>query len=276
MTFDMNAAWSRGVALVRENFQLLAVIAGLFILLPTLGFYFLVPGMDLLMDPTADPEVVQAQVMSQVGPLATWGILGSVIQFMGYGAMVALMGDSRPTVGEALRSGAVAVPSVLGAMLGFLVLYILAAVVVSLPIALLAGGLGLAALAMFIPLLVMAVALILMARFSVTLPVIVLERIFNPLAALRRSWTLTRPARWRVLGFWTVLGIAYIVISLLLMGLFGLVAAMMGEGDGARLLMGLVNGGIAMLVGMLVSGLAVAIHRQLSGPGAAAISATFD
>ncbi len=276
MGFDMNGAWSRGVALVRENFQLLAVIAGLFVLLPTLAFYYLVPGMDVLMDPTADPEIVQAQVMSQVGPLATWGIVGSIIQFIGYGAMVALMGDTRPTVGEALKSGATSVPSVVGAMLGFLVLYILAAVIVTLPIALLAGGLGLSALALLIPLLVLAVALILMARFSITLPVIVVEKTFNPLTALKRSWDLTRPARWRVLSFWAVLGLAYVVISLLLVGLFGLVAAMMGDGDGSRLLMGLVNGVLAMLVGMLVCGLAVAIHRQLAGATEAEIAATFD
>ncbi len=276
MGFDMNGAWSRGVALVRENFQLLAVIAGLFVLLPTLAFYYLVPGMDVLMDPTADPEIVQAQVMSQVGPLATWGIVGSIIQFIGYGAMVALMGDTRPTVGEALKSGATSVPSVVGAMLGFLVLYILAAVIVTLPIALLAGGLGLSALALLIPLLVLGVALILMARFSVTLPVIVVEKTFNPLTALKRSWDLTRPARWRVLSFWAVLGLAYVVISLLLVGLFGLVAAMMGDGDGSRLLMGLVNGVLAMLVGMLVCGLAVAIHRQLAGATEAEIAATFD
>ncbi len=276
MGFDMNGAWSRGVALVRENFQLLAVIAGLFVLLPTLAFYYLVPGMDVLMDPTADPEIVQAQVMSQVGPLATWGIVGSIILFIGYGAMVALMGDTRPTVGEALKSGATSVPSVVGAMLGFLVLYILAAVIVTLPIALLAGGLGLSALALLIPLLVLGVALILMARFSVTLPVIVVEKTFNPLTALKRSWDLTRPARWRVLSFWAVLGLAYVVISLLLVGLFGLVAAMMGDSDGSRLLMGLVNGVLAMLVGMLVCGLAVAIHRQLAGATEAEIAATFD
>ena len=36
MQFDMNRTWSQAVALVRANFQLLAVIAGIFLLLPTL------------------------------------------------------------------------------------------------------------------------------------------------------------------------------------------------------------------------------------------------
>lgn len=58
MKLDMNAIWSRGMALVRENLQLLAVIAGVFFLLPTLAFYFLVPGMEQLMVPGADPEVL--------------------------------------------------------------------------------------------------------------------------------------------------------------------------------------------------------------------------
>lgn len=276
MGFDMNGAWSRGVALVRENFQLLAVIAGLFVLLPTLAFYFLVPGMDVLMDPTADPDVMQAQVLAQAGPLATWGILGTIIQMIGYGAMVALMGNARPTVGEALKKGTFSMPSAIGAMLGFLVLYLIVAILASLPIALIAGGLGLGVLAMLIPLIVMGVALILMARFSVTLPVIVLEGTLNPLLALKRSWMLTRPARWRILGFWTLLGITYLVISLLLAGMFGLVAAMMGESDAARLLLGLLNGGLSMLIGMLVSGLVVAIHRQLAGASEDQLSATFE
>ena len=38
MTFDMNRTWNEALSLVRANFQLLAVIAGVFLLLPTVVF----------------------------------------------------------------------------------------------------------------------------------------------------------------------------------------------------------------------------------------------
>ncbi len=264
------------MVLLRENFQLLAVIAGVFLLLPAVAIYFLIPGMDEFLVPGADPEVMQERVMEIIGPVLTYGFINSIIQFVGYGAMVALMGTSRPTVGEALGIGAKSVPSVLAALVIFLVLYMLAAIVIVVPITMLATAGGVPGLALTGPIFVVAVAIFLMARLSMSLPVIVIDRVLNPIKAVKRSWDLTGQAQWRVLIFWLILGVAYLVISLLVFGVFGAIAGLAGGGSAVTLILGLVNGLASMTVGMVLCGLAVAMHSQLSGPTDTEISATFD
>lgn len=276
MKLDLNAVWSRGIALVRENFQLLAVIAGVFILLPTVAMYFLIPGMDQFIVPGADPDVVQERMLEVIGPLLSYGLIGSVIQFVGYGAMVALMGDNRPTVGEALSTGAKSVLPILAGFIIFLVIYMVAAIVIVTPIAMLAGAVGVPGLAAIAPLFVIAVALFLMSRFSLTMPVVVVDHVFNPLKAVKRSWDLTGLSQWRVMGFWGILFVAYMVISLLLLGVFGVLAALFGSGTGGTLILGLTNGLISMVVAIVLSGLVVAMHAHLSGPGERTITETFE
>lgn len=276
MKLDMNAVWSRGMTLVRENFQLLAVIAGVFIMLPTIALYFLIPGMEELVVPGADPEIVQQKMLDLIGPIATYGVIGSVIQFVGYGAMIALMGDNRPTVGEALSTGAKSVLTIIGGFIVFIVLYMVAAIVIVTPIAMLAGAAGIPGLAAIAPLFVIAVAVFLMARFSLTMPVVVIDHVFNPLKAVKRSWDITGRSQWGVIAFWGILFIAYMIISLLLMGVFGVVAAIFSGGAGGSLILGLVNGLISLVVAIVLSGLVVAMHAQLSGPSDRQISETFD
>lgn len=276
MKLDMNAVWSRGMALVRENFQLLAVIAGVFILLPTVAMYFLIPDMQQFIVPGTDPEVLRERMMELAGPLALYGLIGALIQYTGYGAMLALMGDNRPTVGEALSTGAKSVLPIIGSFIVFFVLYFIAAIVIVTPIALLAGATGVPALAAVAPLFVLALAIYLMARFSLTMPVVVLDHVLNPLKAIKRSWDLTGKSQWRVIAFWGVLFVAYMVISLLLMGVFGVIAAMFGGGTGSTLVLGLVNGLMALVISIILSGLLVAMHDQLSGPSERQISETFE
>ncbi|TRD10860.1 hypothetical protein FGU71_02570 [Erythrobacter insulae] len=276
MTFDMNQAWSRANVLARENFSLLAVIAGLFILLPTLVIYLMVPGMEALLSPSADPEILQEKMLEAAGPLITWGLLGSIIQYTGYGAMVALMGDGRPTVAEALGTGAKSVATIIAAFLIFAVLYMVAAIVIVTPFAMLAGVIGVPGLAAIAPLLIIAVALFLMTRFSMTMPVVLIEKVLNPFRAVKRSWDMTRVHQWRILVFWAILGVAYIVISLLLVSVFGLIASFAGDGTASKLILGSVNGLMAMVVGIMLCALAVAIHGQLAGPSEADVTSTFE
>ena len=102
MNFDMNTCWSRAVELIQANFQLLLIVAAVFLLLPNVALYMLIPDLQAIVDPTADPEVVAAQMGSMVGPLIGGGFVSMLLQFAGYAAMVALMSDARPTVGQAL------------------------------------------------------------------------------------------------------------------------------------------------------------------------------
>jgi hypothetical protein len=276
MNFNMNTTWSHGIDLVRENFQLLAVIAGVFLLLPSVAAYLLIPDFQTLMDPTADPEPMAAQMAEIIGPLVGVGLIAAVFQFAGYGAMIALMGDDRPTVGQALATGFKIVPSTLAVLAAFIIIYFVSAVVIVTPFALLATLIEVPALVFLATILVLAAILLLMTRMSMSMPVLVLERTLNPLTAIGRSFKMTAPRQWSILLFWGLLLAVYAVIALLLSGIFGLIAALFGGGPGAMLILGLANGLMGMVIGMLMCGLSVAMHGQLAGTNDADIARTFD
>jgi len=281
MNFDMNAAWERAVELIKENLQLLAIIAAVFLLLPSIAIYLFLPSMTELSDPGADPNVVMAQFQENPAPLITVGALGLIVQFAGYGAMIALMGKARPTVGEAIVTGFKITPTMIAVFVVYFLLYFLGAVLVVLPLALIAGfsrggetvGAIVGALAV-IPILLVAVYVA--ARMSMSMAVVVLEGTLNPFSATLRSFKLTHKRQWSILIFWVVLFALYFVIALLFSGGVSAIAALAGGGTLTALILGVTNGLLGMASGMIMCGLAVAIFQQLSGPDAGEVSSVFE
>jgi hypothetical protein len=286
MQFDMNRTWSQAVALVRANFQLLAVIAGVFLLLPTLALYLLNPDLMQFMALSADPAKAEAAMDAMLPRLLGYGLIVVALQLVGQMAMVAMMGSSRPTVGESLKLGARALPSVIGAavvfIVGFLAAGLALGVVLGLLIALFAALFGtgggtpsLAVAGLLVGLLYVAVFVVelyVMVRFMMTLPIIVLEHQYNPIKALRRSWRMTGPRAWAILGFIVLLGVAYFVILMVLMIAIGALGFVSG-GDlaggqastGSVVALSLVVSLAGAFVAMLASGILVSMHQQLAG-----------
>jgi len=275
MNFDMNSCWSRAVELVQANFQLLLVISAIFLLLPSVALYLFVPNMQMMADPFADQDVIAAQMADMIGPLIGVGLLSTLFQFAGYAAMLALMSDARPTVGQALTTGIKTVPSTLALLIIFFVVYMLGAIVIVLPLSLLAGLTGAAAIGVIAILPIIGFVAWLLARMSMSMPVMVLEGTLNPITALTRSFTLTKPKQWPILGFWAVIIVVFIVVSLIFGGVMTVVASALGTGVASALITGLANGLTSMIVGMIICGVAVAMHGQLSGPNMDEVEDTF-
>ncbi|WP_298336727.1 hypothetical protein [uncultured Erythrobacter sp.] len=275
MNFDMNSCWSRAVELVQANFSLLLIVAAVFLLLPNVALYMLVPDLQAIVDPTADPDVVAAQMGSMAGPLISGGLFSVVFQFAGYAAMVALMGDARPTVGQALGSGIRTVPSLFAIAIMFFVMYFLGAIAVVVPISLLAGLAGSAFIGFigFIPVVLFVAWLA--ARCSMAMPVLVLDGTLNPITALTKSFALTKPKQWPIMGFWIVIIVIMVVASLIFTGIFGVVASLAGSELVSALILGLASGLTGMIYGMVLCAVAVAMFGQLSGPSVEAIEDTF-
>jgi len=275
MNFDMNTVWSRTVELIQANFQLLLIVAAVFLLLPAVTLYTLLPDLQTMVDPLADQDVVAAQMASMAGPLIGGGLLSMVFQFAGYAAMVALMSDARPTVGQALGKGMKTVPSLFAVAILFFVMYFLGAVAIILPISLLAGLAGSALIGFigFVPVVLFVAWLA--ARSSMSMPVMVLEGTLNPITALTKSFALTKPKQWPILGFWVIIIVIMIVASLIFTSVFGLIAALTGTGLVSALILGLASGLTGMVYGMVLCAIAVAMHGQLAGPSAEAIEDTF-
>lgn len=278
MNFNMDEAWSRAIDLIKDSFQLLTIIAAVFILLPTIGAYLLMPDLAALAEPGADPEQVLQGFQENLAPILTVSLLALIVQFAGYGAIIAMIGGGRPTVGEAIATGFKVTPSTLAVFVLYFVMYFLAAIVVVVPFALIGGLLGTAgALAGVLAVFpVLFVSAYLAARLSMSLPVLVLEGTLNPFTAILRSFKLTHKRQWSILIFWSILFIVYVVIALLFSGGFSVIAALAGGGTATALILGIANGFMGMASGMIICGLAVAIFGQLRGPDEDEVTSVFE
>ncbi|MXO89375.1 hypothetical protein [Pontixanthobacter aquaemixtae] len=279
MQFDLGLAWSDGVGKVRDNFQLLAIVAGVFMFLPSAIFTIAAP--DLMaaasgagmnpQDPTA--------ILKLFTPMVIIGYLVmTILSTVGYTAMIALMHhDQKLTVGEAITRGFRALPTLLGVFVLFFIAYILAAVVVGVVVGLLVAGLGaisgaLAGIVTFVLVVGLFVAILwVFARLSMIMPVVAIEGVTNPVTVLKRSWSMTGPAQWRLLGFYVLLFVAYMVIALLVFGLLGVVVS----AAGGIAILGILSSLLGMVVAMFFSGILAAVHRQLSGSSGESLTDTF-
>jgi hypothetical protein len=279
MQFDSNRAWREAMAAVGANREVLLALAGVFFLLPAMaGVLFLGDFQAQVMANIGNPQAVERLMEGMSGPVMGYGILSFLFQSVGYLAMLALLTDrARPTVGQALGIGLRALPTVIGAALlvfagylgGILLLAMLAAALSSV------SGLAFVAVLLFLALLVGVVYV--MVKFSLLLPVVVIDHVTNPVAALARSWRLTKGNSLRLFFFYLVLTIAYLVIamvaSIVIMAPAVLIA---GQGMVSMLVGGLASGIIGAAASVVLIALLAAIHRQFAGPSPEALGSTFE
>lgn len=267
MKFSMSEAWRDATAMMSANREVLLVIAGLFFLLPSLTTALTMPGIPQSM--MADPTSASAAVMQLYAGWWWLLILVMLAQLVGYLAMLALLRDtSRPTVGEALRTG---LTGLLPAI-GFYLLVALGAFVAVFVIGLLtavSAGLG-----VILMLAALIAGVYVMVKLSLALAVIAIEKVTNPVGAIVRSWQLTKGNSLRLFLFFLLLVIVYLVISTVVAAVLGLVFALAG-GSTAMLLNAIVSGLLSCILTVVFVAVIAAVHRQLAGPSPEAVSATF-
>ena len=273
MKFDMSRAWNEAVAIVQAHGGLLATVAGLFVFLPNLAFYVLSP------ETAAGPATQGDETPEQVGEImqgyyleALPWILGlAIVGLIGSLAMYALVTRARPTVGQALSEGVKALlPAIVAQIITGLALGLLGAILIGVPIAL-----GVPALAIVTGIAFVVLAVYVVVKLSLVNPVIVIENVSNPIAALKRSWQLTKGNSLRLFGYFLILGVVLIVVASVFGLIAGLFVAMLGEGLAANLLAGILNGLLSAALAVLGIGILAAVHRQLAGDGTADVSETF-
>ena len=280
MKFDSNRAWLDAMAAVRANRQVLVAVAGVFFLLPALlSTVFLTEAQTQLMAALGKPEEVERLFMENAGLFLGFGIGGLLIQGVGYLAVMALLNDRvRPTVGEAIVIALRALPTLVGVMLvtffGLTMLSGLAGLVIGGLIALVAGT---GAATVVTTIVLVGAMLYLSIKLSLVMPVVVNEGTGNPIAAMTRSWRLTRHNSLRLLGFFVLLMIGYVAIAFMAtLALIGPVALLAGQGQALTLFTGVVSGAISAVSSVILIAVLAYIHRQLAGPSAEAIVQTFE
>jgi hypothetical protein len=275
MKVDMTAAWSEAMRLVSGNRQVIAIVAGVFFFLPYLAFMLMfmnqMSALEAAQSANPDPEAMGQAMMGFYGDIWWFVLLAMVIQGIGMLGLLTLLTDrSRPTVGEALKAGARMFLPYFGAQL---LLSLLFGLLILVPIAVGAGGSVGAGL--FLGLIAAVVFCYLFTKFLLTPAVIAIERQANPLAALGRSWQLTKGNSVRIFLFVFLLFLAVGVVGGVLSMIAGLVLAL-GGAQTALIGQAVISGLINAVFYVIFLGVLAAIHRQLAGPSTEAVRETFD
>jgi membrane-anchored glycerophosphoryl diester phosphodiesterase (GDPDase) len=133
--------------------------------------------------------------------------------------------------------------------------------------------LGAVLLLLFLPVIVY-----LGCRMAVLIPVVAVDQVFNPLAAIRRSWAVTRG---RALGIFLAI-LVYGLLTLVVLGLpFGLIFTTALSGDPASglplllLLLPFVFLPVFVVYTMFASSFIAALHNEVTGGGSERLEEVF-
>jgi hypothetical protein len=271
MKFDMGRAWNEATALVGANKELLAALAGIFVFLPNLALALLVP--EMMTGPAnVDPENPAAAMQAFYTENGVWFGLLAIVQWAGTLCMFALLNDRRPTVGEAMRAGLIALIPYLASQV---IVMLALAIVLGLPVGL-AFGAGSVAVGVLIALVAVVAFIYVMVKLSLVGPEMVIGGNLNPITALRNSWVLTKGNSLRLFAFYLLLGIGVAVVAMVIGLVSGLFVAMLGQNAAGLLVGGLLNGLLAAIWTVLMVCVLAAAYKQLAGPSTAAYESTFE
>ncbi len=250
------AAWTG--AFLRREWRLLAPVAFAFLALPGLFFQLLAPGAQ-----------GAAGDVTALAPWMVWLLPVGLVAVAGGLAIVALALVPGISVGEALRTAAARLPTLIAASL---ILFVAATLATGVLLTLVSFvgvlmGAGTPALRNLGVLLSVAALLVIGARMLLLAPVVVAgER--RPVAALRRAWTLSRGHFRQLLGATAMLSLATLIASFAARQSIGVVAILLGRALGAEPLLATLAGVLIAAIGAALSTafyvLTAAIYRQLA------------
>ncbi len=279
MKLDTGKAWSDAVSLVANNRDAILAVGGLFFFLPSFALFLLVPeAMAPQEPPVADGadfdtlmEAMQATMVEHWANYWWVTALITLLQWFGMLALMALMSDhSRPTVGEAMGIGGRGLLPYIAAQL---IVIFGVSLGVGVPLGLLSalgGALGLILLIFAIPLMVYV-----FVKVTLVPAVIAIEGEGNPVAALKRSWSLTKGNSFTIFLFLFLLILAAGIVALLVNLVLATVFVALG-GTMEQIGLGFVESLISAAIAIIVLAAVAAIHRQLAGPSDAEVSDTFE
>lgn len=264
MKFDMSAAWNEATRLMAANRDVLLVVAGVFFFLPYVAFMLLfmneMTALEAAQSSNPDPAAMGEAMFGFYGEVWWVVLLMALIQGVGMIGLLALLSDrSRPTVGEALKTGVRLLLPYVGAQL---LLSCIFGLLILIPIAV---GAGTSAAAGVLVGLAAAVALAyLFIKFLLVSPVIAIEKVANPLGAMGRSWRLTKGNSLRLFFFVLLLLVALIIVGAVISMILGLIMALAGAEIalvGNAIVSGLINAAFYVVFLAVLA----AVHRQLAG-----------
>ncbi|MDE8652396.1 glycerophosphoryl diester phosphodiesterase membrane domain-containing protein [Novosphingobium album (ex Liu et al. 2023)] len=271
MTFDSSLAWKQASAAISANREVLLALAGVFFMLPALvlEMFFPQPEPTAAMNEQQIAQLVSdyyVSILPVLIPMVLFQALGTI-------SLLTMLTDrSRPTVGEAIRRG----------VRGILP-YLLAQMLLGLAVGIGGGAvLGVFALSGVPALIGVGVALVLAVviyaavRTTLVAPAIAVESMTNPVAALKRSWQLTRGNTLRILGFYALVLVVFLVIAMVVGIIVGIPLSLFAGTMASTIVGAIVSSSINALLALYFVAIIAAVHRQLAGPAPDIDRATFE
>ncbi|GAA4647582.1 hypothetical protein GCM10023115_55440 [Pontixanthobacter gangjinensis] len=271
MTFDMGRAWNDAVKILAANKDVLAIVAGVFFFLPSLALSILAPGTELEAA-AGDPDRMQAALIayaSQFGWLFAMYVIATTVGTL---TLYALLGrHHRPNVGEAIKIGFTALlpffASSLIVGMSFVVLFLL--------VGLLAGATGSSAVGIILGIALVGLFVFVSFRLILVGPIMAIEGIYNPVAAISRSWSLIKGNTRYIIAFVILVVLAMIIVGAVLGMMFALVGALMGA-TAALWVNAILSGLLSAVMSVIMLSIYCAIHQQLAGGTSQADLETFE
>lgn len=236
---DLGAAWNDALALMAANRDILFIVGGVFIFLPSI-IVALILG-DPPLGAAGTPDQLQQVILDWL--LGAWFYLlaASLISTLGTLAIAyVVLNPAKPTVGDALKLGG-----------GVLIFYLIAKIL---------GGIavGFGIFLLIIPGIYFAV------KFSLTTMVVAAENERNPLDMLRRSWSLTKGNSLRLFGLYFIIGFAAVVSILVISLVLGTILTLILPNEIAALTLAVVDTILQTGYSLLMLHISIAAYRQLS------------
>ena len=239
---DIGFAWRDAMAMMRANGEVLALITGLFLLLPSLLWSLLMPDPPQQLAGMTKQEHVAA-VLAWVGAGAPYIILASVLAMFGSLVIWHLLLARAATVGDALRGALKQFLPFFAAMLLFALAFAIGWTLFILP------------------------GLFVYARLCLIGPHMAASGTMNPVDGLRGSWRATKGNAFWTLVLLLIITVVGFVAVMLVGGIVGgLLTAVLGQA-GAAIPNKVLNGILGALLSLVLSVVGAAIYRQIGDRG---------
>ncbi len=243
---DLSSAFERARELFMDNLQLLLAVAGVFFVIPQLIVGFMTANaqqLDTLLEGATKIEDFVEAFLVIYQQYSLWFILLGIVTFVGtLTILVILLDKTRPTVGQAI-----------GIAFSLLLFYFLLSI--------------LTGLATFIGFMLLILPGFYFAiKFCLAPPIMVAEKVTNPIEAMKASWNLTKGNSIMIFVYLLIIGIVLFVVSLLVEGIAGLLGETIG------LVVSSLFGGVVTAFNTAIT---VGLYQELRGPMTEDLTDTF-
>jgi len=237
MIFSYDRVWTDIVAMVRSNWVLLLTLVGVFIFLPALSLWLLLP---VPQGAGSGEEAIKVFLSYYQRNLWAFVLVNAIAALGQIVILVLLIDRNRPTVAEAISGGARLFPG-----------YFLASLVANFAI-------------LFGLLLFIVPGIYILGRFVVLGPVMADLRLGNSWAGLQESWRQTRGIGWRIVGLMLLVLLVGWIATSAATSVLTVVGRVLLPASLNLITVALANALGGAVLGLLLILLAAGIYRQIT------------